>query len=87
MSFPTDVIAIKRYLAQKYGLRLLHPDNPRLCRIDQSSGEVPDGEHLLPLGARQRLTKVVVRGGNIEVARADWPREWGPPAKETGGED
>jgi len=60
----TEIAQIKRFLAAKHNLPLENPDNDLLVKV---VGEVPDGEHMIPLGVTETPTRVVIKDGAIHV--------------------
>lgn len=57
-----DAARIKRYLAWRYELPLENADSDLLVRV---VGDVPDGEHAIPLGPRGDTFLVKIKGGTL----------------------
>lgn len=64
----TEIAQIKRFLADHYGLPLENGESALLIRV---VGEVPDGEHMIPLGVSLTPTRVVIVDGRIHIATGD----------------
>jgi hypothetical protein len=60
----TEIVQIKRFLANYYHLPLANADNDMMCRI---VGLVPDCEHVIPLGVSLTPTRVVVKDDRIHI--------------------
>lgn len=58
----TEIAQIKRFLADHYQLPIENRENDSLCRI---VGNVPDSEHLIPIGVSLTPTKIYIRRGLI----------------------
>lgn len=67
-----EIDQVKQFIAEKYGLPY---EGGRVV------GAVPDGEHLIPLGASLTPTRVAIRGGNIFIEPADAPDQAEPEKK------
>jgi hypothetical protein len=58
----TEVNQIKRFLAEKHGLKIEGTgENIKLV------GTIPDGEHVIPLGASLKPRKVVIKDDRIHL--------------------
>lgn len=62
-----EIGQIKRFLVRHHGLKF----KPGGDAID---GGIPDGDHVIPLGASETPTKVGIRNGRIFVGGA--PENW-----------
>lgn len=59
-----EIAQIKRFLAKHHNLPLENPDNDALVRV---IGDVPDGDHIIPLGRKNTPTPVRVSDGRITI--------------------
>jgi hypothetical protein len=60
----TEIAQIKRFIAQAHNLPLIDGDSNLMIRVD---GEVPDGEHIIPLGASNTPFHVTIKNGAIYI--------------------
>lgn len=64
----TEIAQIKRFLAKEYNLPLENGDSDALCRV---VGQVPDCDHIIPLGVSLTPTRVVVKDDRIWIDPKD----------------
>ncbi len=63
-----EIAQIKRFLASYYGLSLTGEGSDYTIAV---VGQVPDSEHMIPLGKHDRPTKVRIKNGFITIDPKD----------------
>ena len=60
----TETAQIKRFLANQYNLPLENAANDLMVRV---AGQVPDCDHIIPIGVSETPTRVVVKNDRIYI--------------------